>query len=230
MGTQKQVRAAARARDRKRETRIGLLVNELVVFAPHQMAIKPVGALGAVLPDVEQRAVIARPRDRAHFLDAVGEHPAIAQVLQMHRVFAESAGIRRIGEQVAVGADFDRSHGVELVALRQAVHVQDHGLGRVRAALPAAETAVLLAFLGPGVIVVGTLAVRDFGVGFLDAREHLLVQLLLQTLRGLHHRRCVRILGAQIGAYRSAGLVAQPMVTVDAALPVHDRDVRYALG
>ena len=63
-------------------------------------------------------------------------------------------------------------------------------------------------------------------VGLLDARQHLIVKLLLQRLRMLHLRFRVRILGVEVCDHVRISLLADPEVVVGADLAVEGVDFR----
>ena len=138
----------------------------------------------------------------------------------MQRVLPEARLVGGVGQELAVRAHRHVADGHELLALGQGVHVEDDLLrGRGRA-LPARVDRVLLPLLRARVVEVAALAGGHVGVRLLDAREHLVVQLLLERLRRLHDRFRIGELGAQVGLDLGRALVAQPEVVVHQGVAV----------
>src|SRR4029077_11004741 len=84
---------------------------------------------------------------------------------------------------------------------------------------------VLLALLRARVIEVAAAAEGHRGVILLDAAEHLLVERLLERLRGLQELAGIGILFAEIGGDGGIVLLAQPEVVVLARVAVEHVDL-----
>ena len=221
---------AARALHVQPEKGVGLLVDQLVGRRAEAVAPEPVGALGVVLGHVEEDVRLGGPRDRRDALDALGRELARGEVLDVQRVLTEAGDVGRVREAAAVVGHPVGAERHERVTLGQAIQVERHLLGRLRAPRPAAVDRVLLALLRPR--VVGEAAERD-GHGrvvLLDPREHLLVERALER-RGRRHRAVgVRVLGLEVRAHLGVVLGAEPRVAVLAALAVDHRHGGRAPG
>src|SRR5882762_1851361 len=88
---------------------------------------------------------------------------------------------------------------------------------------------VLLPRFRPRIIEVVALFIRNFDVGFLDAAQHFVIQLLLEALRRLHHRISVGVLGLQISFHFGVFLVSQPIVVIHELLAMDLRSLRSFL-
>ena len=221
--------AAARPKDAEPEERVGLLEQEIVGGRPEPMAPQTVRTLGLVLGDVEEDGIVGAPGRRGHLLDAIREHGPRLEVLHVQRVVAKAGEVDGVREQprvVAHRVDPEREEGV---ALRHPVEVERDLLRRARHVAPAAVDRVLLAGLRARVVDVGAAPVGDAGVVLLDAREHLLVEGVLERLRALHDGVGVRVLGLEIRRHLGTVLVAQPGIFVLAALAVDHVRLGHAL-
>jgi hypothetical protein len=205
---------------------VGFLVDELRGRL-ERVAVQPVAALGGlVLLHVEERAAVGGPRDRGHALGALAQHASALQVLHLQRVLAKAGEIHRVGELRAVGTHVHGAHRRVLVALGELVHVEQHLFRGVHRALAAAVDRILQALDLALVIPVAALAVRHALVGFLDAREDLLVEPVAEAFERLHRLLRVAVLRFEVRDDFRIVLVAQPEVVVDAAVA----ELRHHLG
>ncbi len=186
------------------------------------VAVDAIRPLGRIVDGVEQRLVVRGPGQGAGLIHLEGQQRAVLEVLQVQRVVAEAGHVGRVGEVAPVVGDHERAQREELQPLREDVLVEDDLL-RTVGSLPAAEDRILLSLLGPRVVPVRAVPGGNREVGLLDAREHLLVERLLQGLRRLHHRVGVGVLRLQVGGDVRVGLLPQPEIVVQPLLAVQLR-------
>ena len=164
----------------------------------------PFGLL--ILNGVEEGAVIRCPDDGADPLRLVGQHFACSQIFNVQGVLAESRGVGRIGQQVAVIGDGDGAQRHETFAGRQLVHVEHDLFGCIERTVLAAVDGILRALLGARVIEIILVPERHRHIGLFDVAEHFGVELGLQLFRGLHDGAGVGILLFQKCDHFGAGL------------------------
>ncbi len=114
--------------------------------------------------------------------------------------------------------------------LADLVEVQHDLLVGIQRAVLAGQDAILQPLLCARVIEVVALAHRDREIGLLDAREHLVVQLLLQRLGVLQERLAMDVLGLEMSGDRRCALLAQPVVIIDPRVAVNGDLVRVLGG
>ena len=88
---------------------------------------------------------------------------------------------------------------------------------------------ILLPRFRPRIIEVIALLIGHFDVCFLDAAQHFVIQLLLQSLRRFHHGISVGVLGLQISFHLGILLVAQPIVVIHHRAAIDLRGLRSFL-
>ncbi len=219
-----------RLRDPDVEPLVLLLVDEVVLRRPEDVPEDLVGALRLrVLDRVVEALAVLRPLDGGDALGRVRRDLPRAQVLDVKAVLAEPRLVRGVGEEVPVRAHRVGPEGHELLALRELVQVEHHLLRRVERALPAAEDRVLPTRLRARVVEEAALAIGHVRVRLLDAREHLVVEPLLQRLRRLHEGLGVGQLGIQVALHLRRPLVAHPEVVVHEGVAVDRGRVRVLL-
>ena len=167
---------------------------------------------------MEERAAVGGPRDGGDALGAVAQELARRQVLHVQRVLPESREVHRVGELGRIGAHVHEADGGVLVAPRELVLVEQDLLGRFHRALAAAIDRVLQPLDLAQVVPVSVAQVWHALVGFLDAREDLLVEQLAEALQRLHHRLGVAVLGVEVFDHLGIRFLAQPEVVVHTAL------------
>ncbi len=232
VGRDEHVLTAARAEHRHVLQDV-VLLEHLDVLRPRSPGHVPphgVATFRRVGRQVEERAVVVRPGGSVpHARDRVGQPPR-AQVFHVQRVLAERRGVLEIQEPAAVGTDVEAAQRVEPFPLRQRVLIEDHGFGRLEAALLATKDRVRLPLLGAVVVPIAVVAVRHREIGLLDPAEHLAVQLLLQRFGVLHAGRGVGVLCLEIRAHLGVLLLAQPEVVVLPHLAVQGIDLGNDAG
>ncbi len=214
------------------EALVLLLIEEVVFGFSEDVAEDLVRALGLrMLDSVDQGLAVFRPVEARHAGDRLRPELSRAEVLDVQRELPEAGLVRVIGEKVAVRADDGApAHGHERLAFRELIDVEDHFFRRLQRSLLAAIDRVLLPFLRARVIEITAIQEWDVDVRLLDAPQHLVVELLLQRLRGLHEVFRIGQLGLQIRLHLRCALVAQPVVVVGERLAVDLRGVRDLLG
>ena len=123
VGDEEQIRAAAAAFDVNAEALVFFLVEEGVrARGAEDVAIELVGALGDfVFDDVEEGAVVGGPGGGGDALDAEREEFVGEEILDFEGVLAEAGGVRGVGEEVIVVADFEDAEAEEGVAFGEKV-------------------------------------------------------------------------------------------------------------
>jgi hypothetical protein len=224
-----------------------LQVEELVLLlehqavrraAPHGVAPQLVHALGGVVRQVEQVAAVGAPLRRAlgRALAPPGQVAGAVDVAHLQAEVARAGLVQRIGQQAAVRARLNALHPEEFAPLGESVEVQQQLFGRLRVVAPlgphgplAHQHRVLLARQRALAVPPAPLAHRHRLVGLLDARQHLLVELLPEGLERREPGLGVGRLGKQVGPYRRVVALAQPEPVVDPRFAVH-RDIARLAG
>ena len=236
LAAEKQVALVERLADADVEQLVGLLVQQLVrADGTDGVAPQAIGALGRVHRHVVERAAVVRPRRRRDLLDRPGIDDAGDEVLDVERVVAAAGEVGRVGEPVRVARDGSEAEAKERLAARELVQVEQRlvDAGRVVAPVrtdgaPAQVVRVLLAAPRPGRVPPVALSHRHRIVVLLDAREHLLVELLLQLGVRRQPGVGVGVLGLQVGERARIVAVAQPEVVVAARVAVNADVARFA--
>ena len=161
--------------DRHVEVLVGLLEHEYVFACVASEEVTPhlPGAHGGVGPDVEEGAVVARPRDAVvHILDAIGERFGLLHRADLEQVTLGAGDVGAEREQRVVGAHREVTDREVVVPRREGVLVEDHvfvdagagcreGIGQPGSAGGATTVdGVLAAFDRAGVVLVGSQATR----------------------------------------------------------------------
>src|ERR1700736_2659409 len=97
------------------------------------------------------------------------------------------------------------------------------------AAFTAALCGILFTFLGPRVVIVFAAPGGDRQIRLLDAREHLGVEGVREWLDVFRHRIGVGVLGLEVVDRVGIGLLAKPVIVIDAGGAVTDFTVFHAL-
>ncbi len=180
---------------------------------------------------VEERLAVSRPRHGpVHVVDAIGEELPGVDVLHHEGEALAAGGVHREGVELLVGTHAGIAHAEVAQALGHRVLIEDDLLGRVEAPLLARHDGVLLPLDGARVVVVVADPFGNGEIGLLDARQELLVELLLERLGVLHRRIRVRVLGGEIRHDIGVAAVAQPEVVVHADVAVQRVHLGYDLG
>ena len=136
-----------------------------------------------------------------------------------------------VGEQAAVVAHAGRAEGQERLALRERVEVEHHLLRRLQASPPCGSRSGTACPSRCASSRRSRRAGRGPSGRLLDAREHLLVERVLEAPRSASSpRRCRRSRRSGTPPPRGPRLVPQPEVVVVADVAVDDVDFRHALG
>ena len=182
----------------------------LVLFLKHQHVLAHVGAQHVlvdlrrtqghgVLLGVEEGLVVVGPSRPARGLgDAVLQHLARAQILDVQRVLAAADGVDAVHQQVVVGAHAASANGEVVVAFSHGRLVEHHLFLCVHGSFLAARERVFLAFLVPGVVPVALVQDGHALVVLLDAPHDLVVDLRLQGFRRRHHGLLVGVLSLEV--------------------------------
>ena len=212
------------------ESRVLLLVDEIVLRASDRVAVEPVVPLGLLVLDrVEQGPVVGGPGHRPRPLRHRLAQLARLEVLHEERVPAKPGGVRGVGQQSTVVGHLVRPESHEGLVAPQVVEVEGDLLGRVVAVLPPTVDRVLKTLDGPRVVPPRALSPGHALVRLLDAAQHLLVEPLPQRPEGLEDRGGVGVLGFEMGPHLRVRLVAQPGVLVRPAVAVDLADPRHPL-
>jgi len=181
-----------------------------------------VRALGDfIFDDIKERAIIGSPGGAGDTLDVEGEHRGICEILDFEGVLAEAGGVRGVGEEGIVVADFEDAEAEEGMAFGEAIEVQEDLLGRILGGFAAVD-GVLLALDGAGVVFEAAKSVRDAEIGLLNAAEHFMVEAGLEGFGRFEVGVSVRVFVFEIGEDPGIFFVAEPGVVVDAAVGVDD--------
>ena len=182
----------------------------LVLFLKHQHVLAHVGAQHVlvdlrrtqghgVLLGVEEGLVVVGPSRAARGLgDAVLQHLARAQILDVQCVFAAADGVDAVHQQVVVGAHAASANGEVVVAFSHGRLVEHHLFLGVHGSFLAARERVFLAFLVPGVVPIALVQDGHALVVLLDAPHDLVVDLGLQGFRRRHHGLLVGVLSLEV--------------------------------
>ena len=179
-----------------------------------------------VLHHVEEDLSVAAPGGGIDARDLLRSVASRAQVADVQVELAEAGLVRGVGELRSVVAHVPAAQPKERLPGGEDVHVEDHLFGRVEGRL-AAEDRVLLSLLGT--LVVPGRADPDGRrrIVLLDAREHLVIERLLQRLRRFHQHVGVGRFGAEIALHLQRPFLTQPEVVVVQLVAVDLRDVRH---
>ena len=201
----------------------------------HDVAPEAVRALGLVHRHVVERAAVVRPRRRRHLRDRPRIDRAGREVLDVEREVAAAGQVGRVGEPRRVARDRGEAEAKERLAARQLVQVEQGLVDAARVVAPirpdgapAQVVRVLLAAPRLGRVPPVALSHRHRVVVLLDAREHLLVELLLQLGVRREPGVGVGVLGLQVGERARIVAVAQPEVVVAARVAVNAHVARLA--
>ena len=181
-------------------------------------------------------AGVRGPREGGHPLREGGAHLTGGEVLREEPVLPEARRIRAEQQGAIVVADRHAPQAEERQTLGQFVLVEQDLLGGllvIGAALgrlPTALDGVLLALLGPGVVVERPATDRHAEVRLLDAAQHLLVEDLGKGLEILRHGLGVGILRVEIGHDLGIRLLPKPEPRIVHLLPMPRADVRLLGG
>ena len=207
------------------ELLVALLVDHFRSAFEHA-PVEAVAALGGlVFLDVEEGRIVGGPRERGYALDGVAKQAARGEVLHLQRVLAKAGEIHGVRELGAVRAHVHCAELGELASLCELVYVEQQVLGRLHRRLSPCVDRILEALDFALVIPVAVLEVRNALVGFLDAREHLLVELLAECLERLHDRFRVAILRVEVVDDLGTGLLAKPEIVVDSPVAEFRQDL-----
>jgi len=123
VGDEENVGTAPAALDVDAEALVFFFVEKRVgAVGAEDVAEESVGALGDfVFDDVEEGAVVGGPGGAGDALDAEREHRGVIQISDFERVLAEASGVRGVGEEGIVVADFEDTEAEEGVALGENV-------------------------------------------------------------------------------------------------------------
>ncbi len=113
--------------------------------------------------------------------------------------------------------------------VRENVLVDDDFLGSFERPTLAAVDRVRTAGLGPCIVEVISLALRDREIRLLLASQHLLVKDLLHFFRVAHHGFCVGVLSLDVRQHLRVAWVAQPVIVIDALITVDAVNYRSPL-
>ncbi len=187
------------------------------------MPIEPVRALRRFVFDgVEQRSIVGSPGDTGDAFEALGKGSPGAQVLDVERVLAETRRVGRVGKQVIVHADVERTQSKKRVAFRKKIQVEEQFYRRAFRVAPPAMERVLLSFLGPREIVIAAEPIGNGKIRLQDAPQHFLIKLLLEWFRGLQNGIGIRVFGLQIGDDFGVLFAAKPGVMIDPAVAMQN--------
>ena len=229
---QKEKRAAARAFHFDSKALVRLVVQQRIWFGGAQnMPIQSMRALRRFVFDgVEQSAIIRGPRNAGDAFESLGKRRPRVQVFDLQHVLAETRGIRRIGEQLIVVADLERTQSQKRMAFHEPIQVQQQFLRRVfRVTSPAVER-ILLPLFRAREIEIASQPVGNGKIRLLDAHQHFLIELLLQRFRGLQNSVGIRVFGLQIVDDFRIFFVAQPGVMIYAAIAMQNVLHRFTAG
>ena len=205
--------------------------------APTDVAPEAVRPLGLVHRHVVERAAVVGPRRRRRPLRPTRRRSRrVREVLDVQREVAPAGEVGRVGEPHRVARHGGQAEAKERLAARQLVEVEQGLVDAARVVAPIGRRR------RAGAGSAGTarrcrvwrrvppvaLSHRHRVVVLLDAREHLLVELLLQ--RGVRREPGigVGVLGLQVGERARIVAVAQPEVVVAARVAVHAHVARLA--
>jgi hypothetical protein len=110
---------------------------------------------------IEQDRIV-RPRDRRdHARQRIGQQLAGAEILYVKRVNAKSGGVMQVCQVRRARAHGKVAHVRELFPRRERIVVEDDFFGSIHAAFPAQPDRVRFPLLGPRVVPVAVVAVRN---------------------------------------------------------------------
>ena len=211
--------------------RLDAQLEALVVLLQHEHVLS-VGRTQPMAPDlegthrrvslgVEERLVVARPGGAVvHLVQHVLQLGARRQIAEANLEKLGARVVGRVREHVLIRAGLDEPEVEVVVATGKLIAVEEHLLGGVHAAGPAAVDLVIQALDRPGVVPVALEERRGRRVGLLDPADDLAVQLLPQFLGRRHDRVGVRVLGLQVGDHLRVALLPHPVIGVDPPVAV----------
>ncbi len=174
--------------------------------------------LGMLL-DVKHRAAVRRPGDRRVDIgDPVRQCRSGRDILEANRPLAAADVVLSVGEDAIVRADLQRANLEEFESRGEHVDIEHHLLGRVERPGLARVDRVFLAGLEPAEVPEPAFAVGHAGVVLLDARDDLVVDLVLERRHMREHRLPVGIFRLEVpdDVGVLARIVTQPVILVDA--------------
>ena len=186
------------------------------------VAIDPIPAQGhRVVPRIEQRPVVFRPRDVAgDMLHHLGEDFARAQVLDAQRRDPPPHRIDGEREQVLPRADLPAHHLEERFALSHGVAVDEDLFGRRERAALARVDRIVLTLHEPRIVEVAALPVGNGLIVLPHAPLQFVEQPVLQRLRVRHDRLGICVFVLEVLDDFGVVALAQPVVLVDAYVAV----------
>ena len=203
--------------------------------AADDVAPEPVGALGRVHRHVVERAAVVGPDRRRDLLDRPRIDRAAGEVLDVQREVAPAGVVDAVGKPARVAAHGREAEAQERLAERHLVEVEQDLVDAIRvvAALgadgaAAQQARVLLAGARLGRVPPVALPHRHRVVVLLDAREHLLVERLLERRVRLEPGVGIAVLRLQVVERARIVAVAQPEIVVVARIAVDADVVRLA--
>ena len=177
-------------------------------------------------PDVEEGRVVGGPgRAVVNALDDVPQVLAGVEVPEAELVQLRSVDVGRIGEEIFVRAPLDVAELEVVVAFRELVGVENDLLGGVHRPTAPAVDLVVEAFHRPGVGQPTLEQGRRGGVRLLDPPDDLAVQTFLEVACARRHGVGIGIFGFEVGDHLRVVLVTQPVVGVDASVPIGLEDL-----
>jgi len=221
VGDEEDVGAAAAALDVDAETLVFFFEEQRIgPVGAEDVAIELVRAFGDfVFDDVEEGAIVGGPCGAGDALDAERKHGGVFEIFDFESVLAEADGVRGVGEEEIVVADFEDAEAEEGVAFGEEIQIKEDVLsGSVDGC--AAIDGVLLAFDGASVVFEAANGVGDAEIGLLNAAEHFVVEARLEWLGGFKVGVGVGVFGFEVGKDAGIFFVAEPGVVVGAAVGV----------
>ncbi len=133
VGDEEDVGAAAATLDVNAEAFVFFFVEERVgAVGAEDVAIDLVRALGDfIFDDIKEGAIVGSPGGAGDTLDVEGEHGGIREILDFEGVLAEAGGVRGVGEEGIVVADFEDAEAEEGVAFGQEIQIEEDLLGGI---------------------------------------------------------------------------------------------------
>ena len=224
---------AFRLADTEEETFVLLVINEEVFLVRLTETVaedleRPPGVVG---DRVEKGLVVIGPLERGRGAgDDVVEQLSGLEVFDADYITLTTGGIDTVGEELMIGADIVYAQAEEVLTFGELVDIEKdlfHGLQRSHFA---AIDVILFALFGARVIVVVIALDRDGEVGFLDAAEHFVVEVVLELFGVRGHFLGVFVFGLEVGDNLWVILAAEPVVVVDAFDAEGGVDYRFDFG